>query len=65
MYKELELKEALSHADVVIIEVISSQSFKGRTSSHVIRLVSGMPESDAILDKIKNSLGGGTAEVLE
>lgn len=54
--KSSRLKKVLSNADVVNIEVINSCIVDGKSGSEIIRLVSGVPENDAIIEKLRNAL---------
>lgn len=54
--KGSRLKKVLSNADVVNIEVINSRIVDGKSGSEIIRLISGIPENDAIIEKLRNAL---------
>lgn len=54
--KKDRLKRALSGADVVNINIINTHITDDKAGGVVIRLVSGIPENDDIIEKLRNAL---------
>lgn len=57
MDKAKQLRDLLDGCDVVTIDIINtSKAVENETSSPRIRLVSGIPENDKIIAKIREAL---------
>lgn len=54
--KKDRLKRALSGADVVNINIINTHITDDKAGGVVIRLVSGIPENDDIIERLRKAL---------
>lgn len=56
MSKESQLCRLLNHPDIVKIEIVNSNITDGKSSAECFRLVSGIPENDALIKKLRDAL---------